>query len=128
MLLLSGAGLTSCDEDVVGPSQLQGEWRLQSLRRADFSVVDIADPARFTARFGEDGRLSVRADCNSCGGTFALEGESLMAGPLACTRAFCPSAPLDTEYVGILDGRSSVDLEDDRLVIRSDRGTVTFVR
>ena len=128
LLLVSGFGLLSCDGDVVGPSELQGEWRLQSLRRADFSVVDIADPARFTARFGEDGRLSVRADCNSCGGTFALEGESLTAGPLACTRAFCPSAPLDTQYVGILDGRSSVDVEDGRLVIRSDRGSATFAR
>jgi heat shock protein HslJ len=119
-------GLVSCDEDVLGPSELQGEWRLQSLRRSDFSVVEIAEPARFTARFGEDGRLTLRADCNSCGGTFRLEGEAVTAGPLACTRVFCASAPLDTQFVGILDGRSSVEVEDGRLILQSDRGSLLF--
>jgi heat shock protein HslJ len=121
-------GLMSCEEDVLGPSELQGDWRLQSLRRPDFSIVEIAEPARFTARFGEDGRLTLRADCNSCGGAFRLEGEAVTAGPLACTRAFCPSAPLDTQFVGILDGRSSLDVEDGRLVLQSERGALVFVR
>lgn len=102
--------------------------RVSRAARRFATIVEIAEPARFTARFGEDGRLTLRADCNSCGGTFRLEGKAVAAGPLACTRAFCALAPLDTQFVGILDGRSSVDVEDGRLILRSDRGSLVFVR
>ena len=63
-------------------------------------AVVVSPPAgTFTLRFAEEGRLEVRADCNGCGGTYSLTGGRLSVSPLACTRAFCPSAPFDTEYV-----------------------------
>jgi hypothetical protein len=41
---------------------------------------------------------------------------------------FCPSAPLDTLFVGILEGASSIDVDDERLRVSSPRGSLTFVR
>lgn len=120
--------LLSCGSDVVGPSDLRGEWRLASLRRADFSTATVPATLRLTADFGEDDRLGLRADCNVCGGAFALDGDTLVAGPFACTRAFCASAPLDSEFVGLLDGRSTVRVDGDRLVLSSERGALVFVR
>lgn len=129
LLCLVPLALASCDDDdVTGPSDIQGEWRLQSLQRPDFSIAPISDPARFTARFDEDGRIGLRADCNSCGGTFRIDGESLSVTPVACTRVFCPSAPLDTLFVSILEGASSVDIEAEHLRVSSPRGSLTFVR
>ena len=118
----------SCGTDVLGPSELRGEWRLASLQRPDHSTTAVPAALRLTADFGADDRLGLRADCNVCGGSFALEGEALVAGPFACTRAFCSSSPLDSEFVGLLDGRSSVRADGDRLVLSSERGSLIFVR
>ncbi|MET0551461.1 MAG: META domain-containing protein [Vicinamibacteria bacterium] len=125
---LAVSTLVSCGGDVVGPSGLRGEWRLASLRRADFSTATVPSTLSLTAYFGEDDRLGLRADCNVCGGAFALDGDAIVAGPFACTRAFCASAPLDSEFVGLLEGRSAVRVDGDRLVLSSDRGALIFVR
>jgi heat shock protein HslJ len=129
MLLLACAGLTACSNPIAGPSDVLGEWRLQSVQQADHSTTPVAEGARFTIRFEADGRLAVRADCNACGGTYQLEEGSLTTGPLACTRAFCVNtAPLDTVFVTVLDGRSTVRVGSDRLTVSSERGTLIFVR
>ena len=125
---VSAGALVSCGGDVLGPSELRGEWRLASLQRADFSTATIPATLRLTADFGEDDRLALRADCNVCGGAFALEGDALVAGPFACTRAFCSSAPIDSEFVRMLEGRSSLKTSGDRLVLSSERGSLIFVR
>jgi len=120
--------LASCGDSLVGPSDVQGEWRLVSLTRQDSSTVLISDPTRFTLRFGDDGRLSVRADCNLCGGPYRLDGESLTSGPLACTKVFCATAPIDSEFVAILDGRLSAERRGSRLILSSQRGSLAFER
>ena len=122
----------ACGESTTGPGPGPGEildvaWRLDVLQRADGSVV--GPPAGdFTLRFAEDGRVAVRADCNSCGGSYELSGARLSAGPLACTRVFCPSAPFDTEYVRILESATSVERSGDTLTLRSAAGALRFVR
>jgi heat shock protein HslJ len=129
ILFLGAALAAACAGEVTGPRQVQGEWRLQAIQQPGGGTTTIADPARFTISFGADGRLSVRADCNSCGGSYRLADGSLSTGPLACTRAFCVStAPLDTVFVTVLDGRSTVRLGGGRLTVRSERGTLVFER
>ena len=73
------------------PGQLSGTWTLVSIHPA--GQAEQATPAGTTyAVTFADGRLSTRADCNTCGGVFALSGQTLTAGPaLACTRAACPT-------------------------------------
>ena len=129
VLLSTCAALAACSDPLAGPSDVQGEWRLQSIQQPDHSITTVADPARFTIRFQADGRLAVRADCNSCGGSYRLEDGSLDTGPLACTRAFCvTTAPFDTVFVTVLDGRSHVRASGDRLTVTSERGTLVFER
>ncbi len=122
----------ACGESATGPGPGPGEilgvpWRLDALQRGDGSVV--APPAGdFTLRFEADGRIAVRADCNSCGGHYELSETRLTTGPLACTRVFCPSAPFDTEYVRILESATSVEQSGDTLTLRSAAGALRFVR
>ena len=50
-------------------------------------------------------------DCNTCGGAFALAGQTLTVGPsLACTRAACPTMAFENTYTGVLSGGSTVTL------------------
>ena len=92
--------------------------------------VEQAKPsgASYTLTFGE-GRLSTRVDCNSCGGSYTLDGQTLVAGPLlACTRAACATMAFENTYTKLLAGESTVSLSDGALVLTSPRGVLRFVR
>jgi len=122
-------GLAGCGDDAAGPSTIpSGIWNLGTLQRADWSVVAIEDPGRFTAEFGSDGQLAVRADCNRCGASYQSAGGTLSVGLMACTLAYCASAPLDSEYAGILQGAQSYGGSGDTLAIRGPGGTLQFHR
>jgi len=127
LLLVGPMILASCGDNPLGPSDLQGEWRLRSFTRAGASTVLIEDPARFTVRFGSDGTMALRVDCNGCGGTYRLDGESLISGPFTCTLVLC-AGPAGADFVGLLDGRSSIELDGRRLIASSERGSLVFER
>ncbi len=117
-----------CGSDTVtGPRDTVGtSWRLQSLQRTDGGVI-LAPTATFTLRFADEFQLEVRADCNSCGGSYVFTPAVFEVGPLACTRAFCPTAPFDTEYVRFIEAATSVERRDDVLILRSPAGALRFV-
>ena len=109
-------------------SAFSGPWTLMSIHPA--GEVEQAKPlgASYTITFGE-GRLSTRVDCNSCGGSYTLDGQALVAGPLlACTRAACPTMAFENTYTKLLAGESTVSLSDGALVLTSPRGVLRFVR
>jgi heat shock protein HslJ len=84
--------------------------------------------ATYTMTFA-DGRLSTRVDCNTCGGTYALSGETLKTGPaLACTRAACPTMAFENVYTGMLSGDSTITLSGNTLTLSSARGVLRFSR
>ena len=75
------------------------------------------------------GRLSTRADCNSCSAAFTLSGQTLTAGPaLACTRAACPTMAFENVYISLLSGESTVTMSGAALVLSSDRGRLQFAQ
>ena len=116
-----------CGETVTGPGDVTDVfWSLEFLQRADSAVMGPPRTGAFTVRFRDDGRLEVHADCNGCGGDYQLFGAALTVGPLACTRAFCPSAPLDTEFVSLIEAATRVEVTRDTLVLRSAAGLVRF--
>ena len=120
--------LTSCEDGVTNPSDLGGEWRLESLRLAGGAELPPPATGRFTLRLEADGQAFVRADCNGCGGRYVLGGDTVTLSQMACTLIACPNAPFDTQYLGLLDGTSSFDVEGDLLTITSSRGTLRFRR
>lgn len=107
---------------------LTGRWQLVTLAEAGKPAVSIAEPERFTADFAADGRLSLRADCNSCGGGYSAQAASLEVGLMACTLAACPSAPVDTTFAGLVGGATAWTATADRLELRSTAGTLSFRR
>jgi heat shock protein HslJ len=108
--------------------QLAGTWNLLSMQPAGQSDQATPPGASYTLILA-DGRLSTRADCNMCSGTFALSGQILTAGPaLACTRAACPTMAFENIYTSLLSGDSTVSLSGDTLVLSSARGVLRLSR
>jgi len=129
VIALALASLAGCgDEDVVDPSAVTGvEWRLESLQRADFSVVR-PEPGLYTLQLDADGSLHARSDCNTCNGGYTLSGSSFTVSALSCTRVFCGETSLDTEYVRALQAAQSLDEDDDRLTVLAGGQTLRYVR
>jgi heat shock protein HslJ len=124
----STATLTSPSSlDLTAP-QLPGTWNLVSIRPA--GEAEQAKPSGATYSLTlVDGRLSTRADCNTCGGTYTLNGQTLMAAPsMACTRAACPTMAFENTYMRVLGGESAVSLSGGTLELTSPRGVLRFTR
>src|SRR5262245_47414680 len=66
-----GGNLASVTSD-----QLSGTWTLMSIQAAGQASRPSPAGATYTLTF-TDGRLSTRADCNVCGGSFTLSGQTL---------------------------------------------------
>jgi heat shock protein HslJ len=78
--------------------------------------------------FKPDGLIGVRADCNSCGGTYSLSGDQLTVPGMACTLALC-ATPQGGEFANLIEGTATLDKDSDRsLQIASPDGTLTLVR
>jgi heat shock protein HslJ len=124
----SSATLTSPSSlDLTAP-QLPGTWSLVSIRPAGEAEQAKPSGASYTLTM-VDGRLSTRADCNICGGTYTLNGQTLTAGPsLACTRAACPTMAFESTYMKLLGGESTVSLSGGTLELTSPRGVLRFTR
>jgi heat shock protein HslJ len=125
--VIAGLAAAGCN-DVTQPSDLMGgTWRLAELRTAAGTAVP-PDPARYTVVFGDDERISVRADCNTCGGGYTLSGNTLTVSVLACTRVACPAGSLEQPFLEVLMDTSTVDVDGDRLTISSDEGRLDLTR
>jgi heat shock protein HslJ len=117
-----------CSDEVTGPSDLEGgTWRLQSMALDGADAFVPEDRSRFTIEFGADGNLGVRADCNVCGGSYTLSGGRMTVGPMACTLVACPTNR-GQEFATLIQGTTSVELEDGELEIESDGGTLELTR
>jgi heat shock protein HslJ len=134
-VLMIASLVVGCSEAPTSPiggdltsNQLAGTWTLVSLQASGRPEQATPVGASYTLTFA-DGRLSTRADCNTCSGALALSGQTLTAGPaLACTRAACPTMAFETAYTGLLSGESTVTLSRDRLVLSSARGVLRLTR
>ena len=108
--------------------QIAGTWTLASIQASGQPAQPVPAGATYSLSFA-DGRLSTRADCNTCAGAFTLTGNTLNAGPaLACTRAACPTMAYESAYTSILGGESTVALSGNSLVLTSARGILSFTR
>jgi heat shock protein HslJ len=122
-IVLAALIAPACGSDLVtGPSALTGGvWKLRNLQLANYSVVEIADPSRYTVEFRDGGLLAVKADCNACSGSWVSSGgDSLSIGGLACTRAFCGAASQDTAFLALLTTTRAHGVENETLSLYSD--------
>ena len=105
---------------------LVGSWKLTLLEKAGEAPVPVANPERFVASFGGDGRVNLVADCNRCTSGYQAAAGTLSIGAMACTKAYCASAPLDTDFAGLVSAATSWEVSSSRLTLRSAMGRLVL--
>jgi heat shock protein HslJ len=138
--LLAALSLAACSGTIAGPSAVPSTpiaslaidtntlWQLRSMARADGSLLTIEDPSLFTLMLTDDGKVAARADCNRASGGYSIGGNLLSIGPIASTKAYCTTAPVDQEFLMLLGGENVVTTSDATLQLSSPRGALHFSR
>ena len=120
----SGSGGTAPDSR---PLRTDVEWQLVSLEPTAGPTVTVVDPGRYTVRFGSDGSVGARADCNRCAGRYRIEGAALTVGPaLACTRAACVPPSLGDQFTAALTTVSTYIQREGELELVYAGGSLRF--
>lgn len=77
----------------------------------------------------DSGRIAAKFGCNSIGGAYTQNGNTLDAGALIATRMACPNMRFETEGSAILDQVMTVAVTGrNRLTLSSNAGTIDLVR
>ena len=127
LLIVTALGLASCGDNPTNPSSLKDvTWKLETIERAGSPTITIPNPEQYTLTLGNDGKVSVRADCNSCATTYTLDGATLTIGRLACTLIACSLASFDGVYAAALEGSHTVAVNDSHLILRNSTATLQF--
>lgn len=104
-LTVAGCGSAGASDALTGTSwQLVG---IDSMAPGEQAGLTIADPTKYTVSFGEDGRAAFQVDCNRGSSTWqatpaAPDSGSLVFGPIALTRMFCPQPSDDARVAAAL--------------------------
>ena len=113
----------------ISPQGLAGTWTLEVLQPYGEGAVLTPVGTAYTLTLTASGTLATRNDCNTCGGSFTLVGDSLTVSPgLGCTRASCSTASFDAMYTRILAGESTVGISAGTMALVSSRGLLRFNR
>ena len=110
------------------PTTLVGPvWNLVGMSYADHQVV-IIDVGEYTLIFGNEGNVSVRADCNLSAGSYRQTGNQLTIALGPSTLAACPPQSLSDQYLRDLSSAETYTLQAGRLSIglQDELGTLVF--
>jgi heat shock protein HslJ len=89
-----------------------------------------AGPA-LTADFGNDGRVSGDAGCNSYSGPYIQDGRSVQFGELLSTRRACVEDSRqrqETRLLNIMQGPATLQLNRGRLTLRGGEGFIVLTQ
>jgi len=99
------------------------QWLLTTLIEGETAISPVSGTT-ITLQF-VGGNVGGSAGCNSYGGPYSLEGDTLTLGPLVRTEMFCPGEGLmeqEDRYLDILSSVTHLELEADRLTLRAADG------
>ena len=93
--------------------------------------LDVDAPDRYTVRFGSDGRIALKADCNRGMGSYAESADRrLTLKPIVLSRAMCPAGSLSDRFAKEVGRATSYFVKDGDLFLELpiDSGTLRFRR
>lgn len=127
--LLPALLLTACGAGAgAGGPAVEGRTFLSTAVTEDGRPRELADGSRISLSF-EDGQLRASAGCNTMGGAYTLEGQTLAAGPLAMTEMGCAPALMEQDawLADLLTGGPALALDGDELALTSGSTVVTLL-
>lgn len=98
------------------------KWDIVNVNNGNQGVVSVVTGTTLTLAFGEGGRVSGNAGCNSFTGTYTSENNALNIGPLASTQKLCtePAGVMEQEaqYLAALQKSATYSIAGSTLTIR----------
>ena len=111
-VFLAGGLITAgCSSDNDPDERLYSLWQLVEFALDDGTVVAVDDPAKYTIEFRTDNTDTIRADCNTCNGSFTADEDTLSFGPQACTLAACGAGSFDAQFQAALGTVSEYNID-----------------
>lgn len=89
-------------------------------------TVKVSDPARYTIRLDESGKVQARFDCNRGGGNYTISEGKITFGPMMSTSMACPEDTQDALFMRDLQKASSFFLENGDLYLELALGSGTM--
>ena len=113
------------------PASLAGtEWTLTAYNNGQDAVVSVLIGTEITAAFGDDGRLTGSAGCNTYGASYEVDGDHIALGPAVTTRMWCaePEGVMDQEnaFLGALELAVTYRIQGDKLEMRTADGALAL--
>jgi heat shock protein HslJ len=108
-----------------GQQALAGsDWRLVSMGRVG-AEASVVSGTTVTLKFGNDGRVNGSGGCNTYGGAYQVQGDTVRFSQIFSTRRACVDSNAsrqESEYLRALEVANRFRLSSQRLSIYYDRG------
>ncbi len=106
-------------------------WQWAKSTDSSGKETKVNQPDKYTLQFfSADGKVAVKADCNTASGSFTADGHNLTfsLGPL--TLAACPAGSLSDQFIKELGEAQSYLFDGDNLIVdwKLDSGSMRFAK
>ena len=115
VISLLDAEVAEPDQPLAGPT-----WTLTSLITGD-AVSSVPEGVIANITFNDDGTVAINPGCNSGGGTYAVDGDSISFSDLITTEMACLGPAMDVEAAVI------AVLSADEITFAIDASTLTLM-
>lgn len=92
-------------------------WQWIALLDASQQIVATENPTDYTVSFGEDGTVTVNADCNQANGTYTRGDVALTITLDATTTAVCGADSRSEEFLGYLGAVANIGFDGENLAL-----------
>jgi len=109
------------------PALAGTSWQLHSINQSA-GRTKIAAPANYTATFQADLSVSLKADCNTCMGTYtaSVNAGAFSFKPGMCTKMYCGPDSKETTYLEVLGLATGYTIRNDTLYCYGPHDTLVF--
>jgi heat shock protein HslJ len=117
-------------DSALSPDVVDVTWQWVRLT-TPVEQLDVDAPDKYTVRFGSDGKVALKADCNRGMGSYSVSPDRRLAlKPVALSRAMCPPGSLSDRFAKEVGRATSYFVKDGDLFLELpvDSGTLRFRR
>lgn len=103
-------------------------WRWESAENAQGKTT-VDKPENYRIEFKADGKIGLKADCNSGGGSYEANGGDLLSiKQIFTTKMFCGEKSLDASFLRDLQSARTFRIEGNALFVEGTSGTMKFTK
>ena len=108
------------------PTLAGTSWKMTAYNNGRGGVQSALPDVEVTATFGEDGRISGNAGCNTYSAPFEVDGNKIKVGPGMSTMMACEDKinQQETAYLNALNKAATWEIKGTELVLRDAAGAV----